>query len=196
MTTNTVPQKDGIAQTGIAQTGSSSTWHAPVIPYSPIDALNRRAAAVGSPSYGKATADADYNGHYVTVGWNEYKGYYIAQYTWAGRRVLCRGTFQSCLAPAISEYRREALGACVHVTARPEDPEALEEIAKYPELVEGDTDSMEWRTWQHDLAAQSVRDYANPGMLVIRFDWELMQAAEDAEGYKSLLANKYPTLYC
>ena len=59
------------------------TFHLPVRPYSPIDALNRRAAALGSPGYAQATAYADYNGHHVTLSYNSYRGYYIAQYFWA-----------------------------------------------------------------------------------------------------------------
>lgn len=41
----------------------SKEYHLPVIPFSPIDALNRRAAAVGSIGYAEAASHANYNGH-------------------------------------------------------------------------------------------------------------------------------------
>ncbi len=81
-------------------------FHLPVRPYSPIDALNRRAAALGSPRCAELTSHADYNGHHVTVSWNSYRNYYVAEYTWAGRVVLARGSFEVCLAAALAEYRR------------------------------------------------------------------------------------------
>lgn len=73
-----------------------------------IDMINRHAAATGSMSYAMAAADADYNGHYVTVSFNDYRNYWVASYTWAGRRVLCRGTFEDCLRAAMAEHDRGA----------------------------------------------------------------------------------------
>ena len=38
---------------------TNRTYHLPVRPYSPIDAVNRAASAKGSPRYAQNTADAD-----------------------------------------------------------------------------------------------------------------------------------------
>ena len=68
----------------------------PTRPYSLIDAINRMAAATGSPRYAELATYADYNGHYVTVSFNEYRRYWVAEYTWAGRVVIGRGTLADC----------------------------------------------------------------------------------------------------
>lgn len=70
----------------------------PTRPYSPIDALNRRAAATGSLGYAMRAAGASYNGHRVTVAFNSHRKYWTAEYYWAGRIVLERGSFEDCRA--------------------------------------------------------------------------------------------------
>jgi hypothetical protein len=70
-------------------------FHLSVRPYSPIDAHNRAAAAKGSSRYAGATAGADYNGYHVTLAWNDYRRYYVAEYFWAGRVVIARGGFEN-----------------------------------------------------------------------------------------------------
>ena len=85
-------------------------------PYTLIDAVNRKAAALGAPRYAQQATYADYNGHHVTVSWNTYRRYWVAEYFWAGRVVLARGTLVDCLAAAKREYDRGALGAAVVVT--------------------------------------------------------------------------------
>lgn len=170
----------------------TTTYHVPTRPYGPIDALNRRAAAVGSPGYAQATAYADYNGHHVTVHWNEYRGYYLAEYWWAGRVVLARGSFASCLRAALDEYRRGALGTSVTVVLREGDAEAAALCAATPELVAGEAPrELPWWTWRHEAAARSVRDYANTGALRLVFDWALMQAAASEAEYEAALKAKY-----
>lgn len=98
-------------------------------PLTPIDCINRRAAATGSVGYAIATADADYNGHPVRVSykpqavsgptWN-------AEYYWGGRVVLARGGFEACLDAAMREYNRGARGASVTVTTSELAPESRE----------------------------------------------------------------------
>lgn len=174
----------------------SATYHVPTRPYTPIDALNRRAAAVGSPGYAQATAYADYNGHAVQVHWNDFRGYYIAEYFWAGRVVLARGDFATCLRAALDEYRRGALGCSVTVTLRDGDDVAGDLCLAEPLLVQGSQPNvLPWWTWRHADAAHSVRDYANPGMLRIIFDWPLMQTAADHWAYVLALETKYGRAY-
>ena len=168
-------------------------YHIPIRPYGPIDALNRRAAAVGSGGYAMAAGRADYNGHPVSVTWNEYRQYYIAQYFWAGRPVLARGEFGPCMDAAIREYDRGALGASVVVVPRDGDT-AAEAICEachclVPGLFPDGFPS--WYSWKHAWAVRCARDSAHPCGLVLLFDWTLMEASETQEQYEAVLKEAY-----
>jgi hypothetical protein len=185
-------------------TNNTPVFHLPTRPYSPIDALNRRAAAIGSPRYVMATEYADYNGHHVTVSWNSYRGYYIAQYYWAERIVLERGSFADCLRVALKEYARGALGASAEIAPRADDAEAIALCNVTESLIPGDGWGNEpgsarlqstWYTWRHECAAASVRDSANPRALTMVFDWELMQASETRDAYEAALRAKHGRVY-
>ncbi len=180
------------------------TFHLPVRPYSPIDALNRRAAALGSPRYAEASAHADYNGHHVALSWNSYRGYYIAEYSWSGRNVIARGDFAPCLAATLSEYSRGALGASASICPREDDEAAIALCKSTEELVANDIWKRDergislnapWYTWRHKCAAASARDYAHPQSLAMVFDWALMQASETQEAYEAALKSKYGRVY-
>ena len=173
-------------------------YHVPERPYGPIDALNRRAAALGSPGYAMAASGANYNGHRISVSYNDYRGYYIAQYYWGERVVLARGSFEHCLRAALDYYERGALGASVSVCPREDDAEANALCEAEPLLKPGalSEDPREWYTWRHQCAAASARDSANPRMLVMRFDWDLMQASASEEDYCAALRAKYGREYC
>ena len=134
-------------------------------PYSVIDAINRMAAATGSMRYASATSHADYNGHRITVSWNNYRGYWIAEYFWAGRVVLARGTLADCLQAAKSEYERGALGASVTASFAPRadsigdrlPTESEEDFTRLcAELGFVDADDMSWRTPMHDLVGDAM----------------------------------------
>ncbi len=183
-------------------------FHLPVRPYSPIDALNRRAAAIGSPRYAMAASGADYNGHHVTLSWNSFRQYYVADNPWASRVVVARGTFAECLRAVLSEYERGALGASASVRPREDDAEAIALCGETPGLVKGSLwieespgshmrklATGDWYTWRHECATASARDYANSGAALMRFDWGLMQAAADQAEYESALKNKYGSVY-
>ena len=83
---------------------------------SEIDRENRRAASQGSFGYAMAAENADYNGHAVEVRfkpaavsgpiWN-------AGYWWGGRRVLGRGSLDSCLKAAMRYLNGGQRGASV-----------------------------------------------------------------------------------
>jgi hypothetical protein len=109
-------------------TTTAKLYWLPTIACSLIDTINRVALAQGSVRYAQLGADADYNGHHVRVWWNDYKGYWIAEYTWAGRQVLARGSFRECLRAAKREYERGAKGSTVLVDPRDweQEKEALE----------------------------------------------------------------------
>lgn len=175
---------------------SQETFHVSTRPYSPIDSLNRMAAALGSPRYGQATSHADYNGHHVRVWWNDHNGYYIAEYFWGGRVVLARGTFEQCLAAALEEQNRGALGASVGVYLREGDAEAHAVCETSPDLVAGAApQEPAWFTWRHECGRRAARDYANPRGSVLIFDWDLMQATETREAYEEAVRAKHGRVY-
>lgn len=176
-----------------AETFKSQTYYLPEIPYSPIDALNRRAAALGSSGYAMACSGANYNGHQVSVTWNDYRQYYITQYYYGERVVLARGSFQYCLNTAIEYYKKGHLGACVSVYPREDDIEADRICQVTTGLVLGhiNNEDRSWWTWRHTWASHSARDTANPNALRTRFDWDLMQASQTEEEYEQALKAKY-----
>lgn len=85
----------------------------PTIPYTVIDAINRHAAATGSMRYAAMAADSNYNGHDVSVCFNEFRGYWITEDYWAGRRVHARGSVDVALQAGKREYARGAKGCVV-----------------------------------------------------------------------------------
>lgn len=62
-------------------TAEKAFW-IPTKPYTVIDAINRCAAATGSPRYAQAADGASYNGHSASGSWNSFRGYYLWMYTW------------------------------------------------------------------------------------------------------------------
>lgn len=194
---STSGQAGRVATETEAGVSMESVYHIPERPYSPIDALNRRAAALGSPGYAMATAGADYNGHRVGLSWNSYRGYYIAEYTWLGRQVIARGDFAACLAAVLREQARGALGSCAQISPREDDAEAIALCEATPELVAGDLNSADrsWYTWRHQCAAESARDCALAHRLVMLFDWELLQTAPSRDEYKAALKAKHGRIY-
>jgi hypothetical protein len=169
-------------------------FHIPTRPYSPIDALNRAAAAMGSPSYAARTAGADYNGHRVTVSYNEHCHYWIAEYVWAGRVVLRRGNLEDCVVAALVEFDRGALGSEVVVKVQSSDAAAAAYCASHPRLVPG-TDARPWWTWRHDVARWCARDAANARIPVMLFDWDLLQDSEDQFAYECAVRAKHGRIY-
>lgn len=163
------------------------SFRVPTRPYTIVDAYNRSAAAKGSPKIGKTASNADYNGHNVSVCWNEFRRYYIAEYWWAGRNVLARGNLESCIQAALNEYNRGALGAGVSVIPKPED---VEICLKFPELQEGADDRL-WYTWRHTVAGNCAPDYANPGAFKYHFDLDLLNAANSESEYYEMIRSKY-----
>ena len=93
-----------------------------------IAAINRMALATGDVTRAIQGETADYNGHSVTVQFNDFRRYWVAEYQWGDRVVLDRGTLAQCLSAAKREYDRGALGAEVYVHTRHET-EAAEAVA-------------------------------------------------------------------
>lgn len=100
----------------------------PMIALSAIDRENRRAAATGSVRYAAAAADAGYNGHPVMMSFRALAvggARWCAEYTWAGRRVVGRGSFEETLRGALREYGRGHRGALVTVSLDEDAPEPM-----------------------------------------------------------------------
>jgi hypothetical protein len=88
-------------------------------PLSLIDAINRYAAATGSMGYAMAASSADYNGHALTLCWNDYRRYYVLEYYYGERVVLCRTTdFAVALDAGKRELARQGRGATLSITPR------------------------------------------------------------------------------
>ncbi len=174
-----------------------------VRPYSIIDAINRVAASTGSMGYAMAAGSADYNGHHVRVYWNEYRGYWLAEYQWGERVVLTRGSLENALRAAAREYGRGAKGASatafvdlatMHVKATVADLEAAVAVAEglgyvVERLTGADLEAerskeyatvkaADWWTWKHASAAEAVR-LEKQGFPAI----SALLAATDADDY-------------
>jgi hypothetical protein len=180
-------------------------FHLPIRPYGVIDAYNRKAAAVGSPRYAQATEYANYNGHHVTLSWNDYRRYYVAEYFWAGRVVIARGDFAYCLRAAIEEYNRGALGASASICPRADDLEAVKLCEDDTRIGKGSLwtgdgcekslTRGEWWTWRHQVAVACPKDMANPRCPTLIFNWDMLQAAESREAYEAALRERYGRVY-
>jgi hypothetical protein len=66
--------------------------------------VNRCAAATGSVRYAMLSADANYNGHSVSVHYNDFRDYCICEHFWGGRVVHARGSMELALRAGRREY--------------------------------------------------------------------------------------------
>jgi hypothetical protein len=90
-------------------------FNLPTVPYSAIDHANRRAAATGSIEYAMRASSANYNGHHITISFNAYRGYWIAEHFYGERIVWARGELVDCLAVAKAYHAKGDKGASVSV---------------------------------------------------------------------------------
>lgn len=164
----------------------------PTIPYTVIDNVNRAAAATGSINYAYAASEADYNGHRVTVSFNDFRKYFITQYFWGERVVLCRGTLAECLRSGAEYYKRGSKGSCVRVNV-PDDKWTAKDTEKALELgykpwsqdIEAE-DNAKWYTPLHSLAGRAV-DLDRRGIPAIH----ILVTSSSAEEYEARLDEHY-----
>lgn len=157
----------------------------PTIPLKPIDLINRRAAATGSIRFAQLAEHGDYNGHRIGVTFKPHAvsgPIWNAEYWWAGRIVIARGSLRHCLEAAKREYEKAARGTSVHLIAPdPDAPEGLEEqeaLAKEfgfepePERVEGA--KPEYWTGKHEAVSDALdwAPYGFGGMVERALDFE------------------------
>ena len=166
-----------------------SSFHAPTKPYSIIDAHNRRACATGSPAYARAASSADYNGHRGDLSWNDYRGYYIGSYRWAGLNYIVRTRDLTHAIGAVLEwYTRQGRGASLAIAARECDAHLVAPFVEAGDLIESTPDAligdMAWHTWRHVVAARSADQRSR-----IIFDPELLAAASSEKDYTDTIRN-------
>lgn len=132
------------------------SFYVPTKPYDAVASINRIAAGQGSVRYAQQTAHADYNGHHLQVWWNDYRGYYICEYHWGERVVLCRSSdARQIIASALKDFKAQGLGASITVSLLERDAAIAKEFS---ELIEGkEPFPYAWWTWKHDEAATAYR---------------------------------------
>lgn len=87
-----------------AEVATAGRYWLPTRPYTLVDAVNRVAAATGSVGYAQGSAHSSYNGHFVTVAYNDYRDYCICEHFWGGRVVHARGSMETALRAGRCEY--------------------------------------------------------------------------------------------
>lgn len=148
----------------------------PTKPYSFEIALHRMRVATGSVRQAMISESTNWNGHHLTLSWNNYRGYYVGEYFWGGRQVITRGLtkFETALEQMIRAYDQGGLGTCLSVTPRIDwivvetadgksstkienkFEEDWEFATKHPRLQAyskeiADLYNTTWRTWKHEL---------------------------------------------
>lgn len=157
------------------------TFVLPTRPYSIVDALNRRSLATGGVRAAQLGGHADYNGHAVRVWFNDFRGHWVADYTWAGPVVLARGTLEACLAAAAREYARGALGASAEVIIASEHDAALARAAGF---IPADQEDRSWMDWKFE-ELNSAMMFDKHGMPRTHH----LIAATSREDYEARIAN-------
>jgi hypothetical protein len=129
----------------------------PIRPYGVIDAINRVALATGGVRGAMAGSHADYNGHSTQVSFNDRRQYWVAEYTWAGRNVLARGEFESCVQAAKHEWDRGALGAAAQVKCLMDVQVEYCRSLGFVSQEEYDAANASWRNEYLDRVAAALR---------------------------------------
>ncbi len=137
----------------------------PTRPYSLVDAVNRRAAATGSVRYAQRAADAGYNGHYVTVTYNDYRDYCLCEHYWGQRVVHARGSMETALRAGRAEYDLGHRGTCVSACAlTPGEAQVALALGYVPWSVEGEEAwNALWYTELHGCVGEALGDARQGG---------------------------------
>lgn len=161
-------------------------FYLPTKPFSLVDAINRSAAATGSIQYAMAAGSANYNGHYITLYWNDYRQYYVCDFTWAGRIVVTRGRIiEEVLKSAVREYERQGLGASLHITVKPEDADKVRALGLVKEGAEP-SGYGDWYTWRHKEVGSALWMEQKIGIPATA----ALLAAKDEADYKFLTSRE------
>lgn len=159
----------------------TTPFHLPTKPYDIIDAINRICAATGSMRNAISTSNAGYNGHALSLYWNDYRGYYVGEYFWGERVVLVRTVnLSDAITTMKKEFDRQGRGASFVVHPKEGD----EQIARDHNLIEGESVLGDWYTWKHKIVGSAVRLHTD----------HLLIAARDEAHYDRLCGWEYITI--
>ena len=177
-------------------------FHVPCKPYSPIDACNRHAAALGSPRTALLTGSANFNGHRIDIR-KCFNGYYVAGYIWNGSRTIARGTLADCIARALEYYDNGHVGAAIWIDLYADNDGRLDASADEIKLCQDHerlTDGAwthdhlaDWWTWRHEVAKKSVADYVRPdsNRHELIFDPALIEECANKADYEAALLDRF-----
>ena len=160
-------------------------FHLPTKPYTIVDAVNRRAAATGSSRNAIAVAGADYNGHRLTLEWNDFRRYYVGEYHWGERVIFVRSAdFSEAIRASKFEFARQGKGASLVV--KPKNNADFAILRADPDFAEGDEPKPAWKDWRFDELSLAVSSNNVHNLL----------AARDRAHYLelSVLGPKSPTI--
>lgn len=131
----------------------------PTKPYNIGQLINKiLVSQYGSPLVAQQAEFSNYNGHIIMVTYNEVRKYWIAEYTWAGRRVIARGNFENVLSDALMFFEHSGAGSEVRVSCRNDEEVevclkcGLEEYSS--EVAKAHYRTFE--TWKHEEASMAV----------------------------------------
>jgi hypothetical protein len=125
----------------------------PTKPLTIIDAINRMVLATGGTRNAQVGSGADYNGHCVSVEFNDYRGYWVASYTWGGDMRFARGDLAHCLTEAKQFYESQGRGASVRVRCLSDADEATCTAHGY---MPADAEDKSWRDWKFEQINQAL----------------------------------------
>jgi hypothetical protein len=156
------------SKTKAPRRASAGRYWLPTRPYTLVDAVNRCAAATGSVQYAQLSANAGYNGHHVTVTYNDYRDYCICEHFWGGRVVHARGSMETALRAGRYEYDLGHRGTVVTTCdLTPEEAQLALTLGYMPWSQEGEEAWMAlWYTELHDCVGRAIDD--NTGHLLLQ----------------------------
>jgi hypothetical protein len=148
-----------------AAAATAGRYWLPTRPYTLVDAVNRCAAAMGSVRYAVQAANAGYNGHSVTVTYNDYRDWCICEHYWGGRVVHVRGSMETTLRAGRSEYDLGHRGTRV-ITGdlTPGEAQVALALGYIPWSAEGEEAwNAQWYTELHGCVGEALGDARHGG---------------------------------
>lgn len=132
----------------------------PTRPYSVVDAVNRAALATGSVRYAQQAANSGYNGHSVTVSYNDFRNYCICEHYWGERVVHARGSMKTALRAGRAEYDLGNRGTrVVTCNLTPEESQEAVALGYIPWSAEGEEAwNALWYTELHGCVGEALGD--------------------------------------
>ena len=143
-----------------AASATAGSYWLPTRPYTLCDAMNRAAAATGSVRYAQQAANSGYNGHAVSVTYNDYHDYCICEHYWGERVVHARGSMETALRAGRAEYDLGHRGTRVITCAlTPGESQAALALGYIPWSMEGEEAwNALWFTELHSCVGEALGD--------------------------------------